>query len=169
MPIKVFSNFIKYQNNLIELRINKFDFSFQDIVNDNVQILYINYEKEASTLEYKNNNPKDKLNLFPNLEILNLGSEEKYVNSFKKDEIPKNFKRANIILKSCNKRDFISKLKNKFKKYKKELNIEILGSNNLNNEKKKDKGYEEEYEDEDEGEEEYYEEEEDFYEINDYL
>ena len=166
MPIKVFSNFIKYQNNLIELRINKFDFSFQDIVNDNVQILYINYEKEASTLEYKNNNPKDKLNLFPNLEILNLGSEEKYVNSFKKDEIPKNFKRANIILKSCNKRDFISKLKNKFKKYKKELNIEIIGANNLSNEKKKDKGYEEEYEDEDE--EEYYEEE-DFYEINDYL
>ena len=150
MPIKAFSKFIRLQNNLIELRINRFDFSFQDILNDNVQILYINYEKELSTLEYKNNNPEGKLNLFPNLIVLNLGSEQNYIKFFKKEEIPKNFKKANLILKYCNKGDFISKLKNKFKKYKKELNIEILGSNNLNNEKKKDKGYEEEYEDEDE-------------------
>ena len=131
MPIKAFSKFIRLQNNLIELRINRFDFSFQDILNDNVQILNINYEKELSTLEYKNNNPEGKLNLFPNLVVLNLGSEQKYIKFFKKEEIPKNFKKANIILKYCNKGDFISKLKNKFKKYKKELNIERIGSNNL--------------------------------------
>ena len=134
MPIKAFSKFIRLQNNLIELRINRFDFSFQDILNDNVQILYINYEKDISTLEYKNNNPEGKLNLFPNLVVLNLGSEQNYIKFFKKEEIPKNFKKANLILKYCNKGDFISKLKNKFKKYKKELNIERIGFNNHNNE-----------------------------------
>ena len=148
MPIKAFSKFIRLQNNLIELRINRFDFSFQDILNDNVQILYINYEKELSTLEYKNNNPEGKLNLFPNLVVLNLGSEQKYIKFFKKEEIPNNFKKANIILKYCNKGDFISKFKNKFKKYKKELNIERIGSNNhddIENEDEEDE-YEENYE-----------------------
>ena len=150
MPIKAFSKFIRLQNNLIELRINRFDFSFQDILNDNIQILNINYEKELSTLEYKNNNPEGKLNLFPNLVVLNLGSEQNYIKFFKKEEIPKNFKKANIILKYCNKGDFISKLKNKFKKYKKELNIERIGSNNhddIENEDEEDE-YEENYEDE---------------------
>ena len=150
MPIKAFSKFIRLQNNLIELRINRFDFSFQDILNDNVQILYINYEKDISTLEYKNNNPEGKLNLFPNLVVLNLGSEQNYIKFFKKEEIPKNFKKANLILKYCNKGDFISKLKNKFKKYKKELNIERIGFNNHNNEENEDEEdeYEENYEDE---------------------
>ncbi len=120
---------------------------FKIFFNDNVQILYINYEKELSTLEYRNNNPEGKLNLFPNLVVLNLGSEQKYIKFFKKEEIPKNFKKANIILKYCNKGDFISKLKNKFKKYKKELNIERIGFNNYNNEENEDE-YEDEYGDE---------------------
>ena len=166
MPISNFSKFIKIQNNLINLTINRFDFSFHDIVNDNLQILTINYEKNISTLEYKNNDLEDKLNLFPNLTILNLGSEYKYIKFVQKENIPQSFKKANLILKYCKKGDFISKIKNKFKKYKKGLNIEIIENNISNNDNEED--FEEnEYE----GEEEDYNEEEDdkYYDAEDYL
>ena len=169
MPISNFSKFIKLQNNLIDLTINRFDFSFHDLVNDNLQILTINYEKNISTLEYKNNDLEDKLNLFPNLTILNLGSEYKYIKFVQKENIPQSFKKANLILKYCKNSDFISKIKTKFTKYKKGLNIEIMGSNISNNNDEEDYEENEYYEEDEDNYNEEEEEDEKYYDIKDYL
>ena len=162
MPITVFSKFIKNQNNLTELTINKFDFSLQDIVNDKIQILTINYEKDDSTLEYKNTNKTDKLSLFPNLLIFNLGSKYKSINFLKEGEIPKNLKKTNLILKDYKHSNLIQKIRNIYKTHKKELNVEIIDHNNIDEET-------EEEEEDNEEEEDYYEEKEKYYEIGDYL
>ena len=133
----------------------------KDLVNDNVKILTINYEKNDFTLDYKiNTNEDDTLNLFPNLVVLNLGTSSNKIDFLRKLEIPKGFKTANLIFKNDKVYD-LSKIRNKFKKRKKELNIEFLKSNDE----------EEEYDDE-ENEEEYneIEEEENFnYKLSDYL
>ena len=162
MPITVFSKFIKNQNNLTELTINKFDFSLQDIVNDKIQILTINYEKDDSTLEYKNTNKTDKLSSFPNLLIFNLGSKYKSINFLKEGEIPKNLKKTNLILKDYKHSNLIQKIRNIYKIHKKELNVEIIDHNNIDEET-------EEEEEDNEEEEDYYEEKEKYYEIGDYL
>ena len=155
------TKFIKNQKDLKELIINRFDFCLKDLVNDNVKILTINYEKNDFTLDYKiNTNEDDTLNLFPNLVVLNLGTCSNKIDFLRKLEIPKGFKTANLIFKNDKVYD-LSKIRNKFKKRKKELNIEFLKSNDE----------EEEYDDE-ENEEEYneIEEEENFnYKLSDYL
>ena len=161
MPITVFSKFIKNQNNLTELTINKFDFSLQDIVNDKIQILTINYEKDDSTLEYKNTNKTDKLSSFPNLLIFNLGSKYKHINFLKEGEIPKNLKKTNLILKDYKHSNLIQKIRNIYKIHKKELNVEIIDHNNIDEETEEEEDNEEE--------EDYYEEKEKYYEIGDYL
>ena len=164
LPIIAFTKFIGIQTNLTELTINRFDYNFNDIFNDNIQILTINYEKEISTLDYKNTNiEEDKLNVFPNLVYFNLGSKCDNVKFLKKGEIPKCFKKANLILKYSGHLDYISKIKKKFKKYKKEIYIEIIGTND---EEEEEENYfeEEDYEDED-----YEEEDEKLYEIKDFL
>ena len=161
LPINTFSKFIKNQKDLKELIINRFDFCLEDLVNDNIKILTINYEKNDFTLDYKiNTNEDDTLNLFPNLVVLNLGTSSYRIDFLRKLEIPKGFKTANLIFKNDKVYD-LSKIRNKFKKRKKELNIEFLKSNDE----------EEEYDDE-ENEEEYneIEEEENFnYKLSDYL
>jgi hypothetical protein len=161
LPINTFSKFIKNQKDLKELIINRFDFCLKDLVNDNIKILTINYEKNDFTLDYKiNTNEDDTLNLFPNLVVLNLGTSSNKIDFLRKLEIPKGFKTANLIFKNDKVYD-LSKIRNKFKKRKKELNIEFLKSNDE----------EEEYDDE-ENEEEYneIEEEENFnYKLSDYL
>ena len=112
-------------------------------------------------MDYKiNPNEDDTLNLFPNLVVLNLGTSSNKIDFLRKLEIPKGFKTANLIFKNDKVYD-LSKIRNKFKKRKKELNIEFLKSNDE----------EEEYDDE-ENEEEYneIEEEENFnYKLSDYL
>ena len=161
LPINTFSKFIKNQKDLKELIINRFDFCLKALVNDNIKILTINYEKNDFTLDYKiNTNEDDTLNLFPNLVVLNLGTSSNKIDFLRKLEIPKGFKTANLIFKNDKVYD-LSKIRNKFKKRKKELNIEFLKSNDE----------EEEYDDE-ENEDEYneIEEEENFnYKLSDYL
>ena len=160
LPFKVFSKFINHQSKLTELTINRFDLSFEDIINDNIKILNINYEKNIETLEYKISEPEEKINKFiPSLTTLNVGSEIKYITFMKKIELTKEFKTANIILKSGKFNDLITKIKSKFKKHKKEINIEII--------KTDEEDEEEEYENEEEEYENY--EDDNYYKISDYL
>ena len=144
--ISNFAKFIYHQNNLIELTIIRFDVDLNDIVNDNVKILNINYEKNISTLEYQINDKKEKINSFSNLEKINIGSEtiQKVFEVLRNKVMTNKFKSANIILSKYHDSNPTSKLKKKFNKSKKILNIEIL---NINKEKEEKEEEEEEYED----------------------
>ena len=145
--ISNFAKFIDYQNNLTELTINKFDVDLNDIVNENVKILNINYEKNISTLEYKIIDSKEKINSFSNLETINIGclNIQKIFEVLRNKEMTSKFKSANIITSESKDSNSTSKLKKKFNKSKKILNIEILNINNEKDEKEEEE--EEEYED----------------------
>ena len=145
--ISNFDKFIDYQNNLTELTINKFDVDLNDIVNENVKILNINYEKNISTLEYKIIDSKEKINSFSNLETINIGclNIQKIFEVLRNKEMTSKFKSANIIISESKDSNSTSKLKKKFNKSKKILNIEILNINNEKDEKEEEE--EEEYED----------------------
>ena len=146
--ISNFAKFIDYQNNLTELTINKFDVDLNDIVNENVKILNINYEKNISTLEYKIIDSKEKINSFSNLETINIGclNIQKIFEVLRNKEMTSKFKSANIIISESKYSNSTSKLKKKFNKSKKILNIEILNINNEKDEKEEEEE-EEEYED----------------------
>ena len=146
--ISNFAKFIDYQNNLTELTINKFDVDLNDIVNENVKILNINYEKNISTLEYKIIDSKEKINSFSNLETINIGclNIQKIFEVLRNKEMTSKFKSANIIISESKDSNSTSKLKKKFNKSKKILNIEILNINNEKDEKEEEEE-EEEYED----------------------
>ena len=146
--ISNFAKFIDYQNNLTELTINKFDVDLNDIVNENVKILNINYEKNISTLEYKIIDSKEKINSFSNLEMINIGclNIQKIFEVLRNKEMTSKFKSANIIISESKDSNSTSKLKKKFNKSKKILNIEILNIDNEKDEKEEEEE-EEEYED----------------------
>ena len=146
--ISNFAKFIDYQNHLTELTINKFDVDLNDIVNENVKILNINYEKNISTLEYKIIDSKEKINSFANLEMINIGcvNIQKIFEVLRNKEMTSKFKSANIIISESKDSNSTSKLKKKFNKSKKILNIEILNINNEKDEKEEEEE-EEEYED----------------------
>ena len=145
--ISNFAKFIDYQNHLTELTINKFDVDLNDIVNENVKILNINYEKNISTLEYKTTDSKEKINSFSNLETINIGclNIQKIFEVLRNKEMTSKFKSAYIITSESKDSNSTSKLKKKFNKSKKILNIEILNINNEKDEKEEEE--EEEYED----------------------
>ena len=162
--IKNFSKFIKYQNNLTELTINRFDVDLNDIVNDNIKTLNINYEKNLTTLEYFSSDTNEKINSFKNLVNINIGSKDSHQVSkiLRTKEMTSIFKGANLIFASNPDINTISKLTKKFKKNKKLLNIDILQTNNEQEE------IEKEFENEEE-EDEYDYEDDNFNKISDYL
>ena len=162
--IKNFSKFIKYQNNLTELTINRFDVDLNDIVNDNIKTLNINYEKNLTTLEYFTSDTNEKINSFKNLVNINIGSKDSHQVSkiLRTKEMTSIFKGANLIFASNPDINTISKLTKKFKKNKKLLNIDILQTNNEQEE------IEKEFENEEE-EDEYDYEDDNFNKISDYL
>ena len=162
--IKNFSKFIKYQNNLTELTINRFDVDLNDIVNDNIKTLNINYEKNLTTLEYFSSDTNEKINSFKNLVNINIGSKDSHQVSkiLRTKEMTSIFKGANVIFASNPDINTISKLTKKFKKNKKLLNIDILQTNNEQEE------IEKEFENEEE-EDEYDYEDDNFNKISDYL
>ena len=155
--LKNFSKFIKVQKDLKELIINRFNFNFEDVINDNIQILTINYEKKISTVENRILNEDSSLSGFTNLRKLNLGINSKKLN-FLKTNIPKGLKEVNLIFKQFNKDGYISKVIKKFKKNKRELKIETIEKGIDKNEEDDDDNYEE-YEGEEEDDY-YYEEDE---------
>ena len=161
--IKNFSKFIKYQNNLTELTINRFDVDLNDIVNDNIKTLNINYEKNLTTLEYFTSDTNEKINSFKNLVNINIGSKDSHQVSkiLRTKEMTSIFKGANLIFASNPDINTISKLTKKFKKNKKLLNIDILQTNNEQEE------IEKEFENEEEDEYDY--EDDNFNKISDYL
>ena len=162
--IKNFSKFIKYQNNLTELTINRFDVDLNDIVNDNIKTLNINYEKNLTTLEYFSSDTNEKINSFKNLVNINIGSKDSHQVSkiLRTKEMTSIFKGVNLIFASNPDINTISKLTKKFKKNKKLLNIDILQTNNEQEE------IEKEFENEEE-EDEYDYEDDNFNKISDYL
>ena len=162
--IKNFSKFIKYQTNLTELTINRFDVDLNDIVNDNIKTLNINYEKNLTTLEYFSSDTNEKINSFKNLVNINIGSKDSHQVSkiLRTKEMTSIFKGANLIFASNPDINTISKLTKKFKKNKKLLNIDILQTNNEQEE------IEKEFENEEE-EDEYDYEDDNFNKISDYL
>ena len=162
--IKNFSKFIKYQNNLTELTINRFDVDLNDIVNDNIKTLNINYEKNLTTLEYFSSDTNEKINSFKYLVNINIGSKDSHQVSkiLRTKEMTSIFKGANLIFASNPDINTISKLTKKFKKNKKLLNIDILQTNNEQEE------IEKEFENEEE-EDEYDYEDDNFNKISDYL
>ena len=162
--IKNFSKFIKYQNNLTELTINRFDVDLNDIVNDNIKTLNINYEKNLTTLEYFSSDTNEKINSFKNLVNINIGSKDSHQVSkiLRTKEMTSIFKGANLIFASNPDINTISKLTKKFKKNKKLLNIDILQTNNEQEE------IEKEFENEEE-EDGYDYEDDNFNKISDYL
>ena len=162
--IKNFSKFIKYQNNLTELTINRFDVDLNDIVNDNIKTLNINYEKNLTTLEYFSSDTNEKINSFKNLVNINIGSKDSHQVSkiLRTKEMTSIFKGSNLIFASNPDINTISKLTKKFKKNKKLLDIDILQTNNEQEE------IEKEFENEEE-EDEYDYEDDNFNKISDYL
>ena len=163
--IKNFSKFIKYQNNLTELTINRFDVDLNDIVNDNIKTLNINYEKNLTTLEYFSSDTNEKINSFKNLVNINIGSKDSHQVSkiLRTKEMTSIFKGANVVFASNPDINTISKLTKKFKKNKKLLNIDILQTNNEQEE------IEKEFENEEEEDDEYDYEDDNFNKISDYL
>ena len=145
LPIIHFIQFIYNQKNLKELTINKFDVNFNNIENNNVNILNINCEKSLSTMKYKiieEENKRKLLEIFPNLINLNVGGNIKSLFNIQVKDFPKTTK---LIIGEDNKK--IYNFSKKFKKNQKEINIEYLEEN-----------YEEENEEEYEENEEEYEE-----------
>ena len=165
LPISNFSKFIKVQNKITELTINKFDVDLNDIVNDNITILNINYEKNFSTLKYTIKDTKEKINSFSNLVEINIGSSKLHqvAEILRAKEMKDSFKAANIILSQPPDSNSNSKLKKKFKKSKKSLNIEVFKEKN----EKEEEDEEEEYEND---EEEFYEDDDiNYKKISDFL
>jgi hypothetical protein len=126
LSINHITQFIYNQNNLIELTIHKFDFSFNDIINKNIKILNINYEEDISILKYKIKDEKSKdriIKLFPNLTNLNIGTKElSWVLNLKIKGILDVLKTIKIltIFQKCNKNS------KKFKKYDKDIIFEFI-------------------------------------------
>ena len=129
LSINHITQFIYNQNNLIELTIHKFDFSFNDIINKNIKILNINYEEDISILKYKIKDEKSKdriIKLFPNLTNLNIGTKElSWVLNLQIKDIPDVLKNIKI-LTIFQKNNKISKIQKKFKKCGKEIIFEFI-------------------------------------------
>ena len=146
IKIQNFTNFIYNQDNLIELTINKFDYNFNELINTNIKILNINYEKDITVFKYKliDENSKHEISkLFPNLTNLNISCNSFWILDLKVKDFPQNLTSIKILLKSKNKK--ISNFVKKFKKYKKEVLFEFIETKTINKEK--------EYEDIDEEDE----------------
>ena len=141
-----FTQFIYNQINLKELKINRFDFRFKDIANNNINILNINYENNPLIMKYKllEHNLKIDINkLFPNLTVLNYGGDYMdLINNIQLKDCSKKLKIIKILSKPIKKK-IISKIKKKYNKYKKEFIYEFINNLNLNDDE------EEEIEDED--------------------
>ena len=144
IKITHFTPFIYNQKNLEEIKINNFDYQLKDINNSNLKIISINFEKEASTMKYKNikdDTENDLLKTFPMLNILNIGGDYNWLLNLKMKNIPKNI---NIIAKNQDKK--ILKFQKKLKKIGIDINIEYL---NIDEENLSEIEIEQEEEDED--------------------
>ena len=115
-PLNLFSDFIKNENNLTKLIIKGFDFNFNDIKNDKIKILEINYFN-SDVYKYKNyfeykidindkvlfNEDTSLMNKFPDLQILKIGNTKNIKEFIYNIIYPKDFKELDILsLKDIN-------------------------------------------------------------------
>ena len=106
------SDFIKNLNNLTDLIIERFDFTFEEIQNTNIKKLSINYDYKSEELYIYNihllnkeinfiQNDIDIKTIFPLLEEINMGNIKNedmlYSQLFKRDNFSNNLKSINVI------------------------------------------------------------------------
>ena len=123
IKITHFTPFIYNQKRLEEINIKNFDYQLKDITNSNLKTLSINFERETSTMKYKNINDDtelDLLEIFPMISILNLGGDYKWLLNLKMKNIPK---KINIIAKIQDKK--LLKFQKKLKKNGIDINKNI--------------------------------------------
>jgi len=182
LELSHFCQFIYNQNSLKELTITNFDINFNDIINNNIDILNLNFIKDNSILKYIIKNvDNSKLNdYFPKLIIFNIGGNCDNIFNLLHKCLSDKLKKINIITRKI-KTKYFSKIIKKLNLYKIETIINDLQENkkdNLKEEKEnkiaKDKNsfndyYEDEEEDENEDNEEYYEEEEEYGDLDDII
>ena len=173
LELRHFSQFIYNQKSLKELTIIKFDINLNDIINNNITTLNMNYLDDNSILKYIIKNDENlKLNaFFPNLANLNIGGNyDNIVNLLNKSLID-TLRKIKIITKKSKAKN-ISKLFKKLDLYKIETIINnLVEIKNDNVQKKNNINYlnDDKEEDEEENENnEYYEEEEEYEEYEEY-
>ena len=135
LQLNHFTQFIYNQNNLKELIINKFDLCFQEIKNDNIKILNINYEKNISIMKYKllEEIKNSSFNYFPKLEAFYYGGDCSWIFNLQMSSFPSTLKSIKLISIN-NKKYKISKILKKFKKHGKEVIIDFIDKTNENEE-----------------------------------
>ena len=155
-----FSKFIYNQDSLKELTINGFDINLIDIINNNINTLNLNYEKNLYLLKYsiKSENFDNILEIyFPKLTSLNIGGECKNVFYTLNSILTQQIKKIGILTKKKSTKYF-SRVFKKINNYKISENIEFLDDINdiyEDNKNIKDNFEDEEYEEYGEYEENY--------------
>ena len=151
-PLKDLSDFIYNYNYFKILIVEGFDFVFNELINKNIQKLYINFikdDKMNQVYEYKfyfndeidKYNIRDDINLkfsFPNLKELYIGNINDEMNFYKKLLNVNNDINISIII-LCDEN---------LQKFKKYINVNIIYQNNIKTFNKNNYEYEEEEDDE---------------------
>ena len=166
LNISHFSKFIFKQDSLKELTINGFDINLIDIINNNINTLNLNYEKNLSLLKYFINtkNFDNKLEIyFPKLISLNIGGDCKNVFCSLNSILTQQIKKIGILTKKKTTK-YISKVFKKINNYKINKNIEFF--DDINDISEDNKTIKDNFEEE--GNEEYEEYEEDYEENYEY-
>ena len=163
LPLSFFSNIIRGLNNLQKLTINGFDFSFYDIINNNISVLSINALNEFASKNYKHinkynikdfeNDWKDfksyeYLQLFRNLKYFIISEKFQFL-----EQLPQYLKKNKCIKKirfyTSEKVDKkkLSKIKNEI--IMKDICLELVQANKENikyeNEEKEEENFYEKY------------------------
>ena len=127
--INHFSQFIYNQNKLEELTINRFDYNLNEIKNNNIKILNINYEKDILIMKYKNEDEvQNKINeLFPHLVNLNIGGKINWILNIPMNQLPEKLKSIKMV-STFEKNSKFSRFSKKLKKLGKEIYYEFLES-----------------------------------------
>ena len=159
LPLSFFSNIIRGLNNLQKLTINGFDFSFYDIINNNISVLSINALNEFASKNFKHINKYNKKDFendwkdFKSYEYLQLFQNLKYFIISEKfqflQELPQYLQKNNCIKKirfyTSEKVDKkkLSKIKNEI--IMKDICLELVQANKENmkyeNEEKEEENF----------------------------
>ena len=159
LPLSFFSNIIRGLNNLQKLTINGFDFSFYDIINNNISVLSINALNEFASKNFKHINKYNKKDFendwkdFKSYEYLQLFQNLKYFIISEKfqflQELPQYLQKNNCIKKirfyTSEKVDEkkLSKIKNEI--IMKDICLELVQANKENmkyeNEEKEEENF----------------------------
>ena len=128
LPLCHFTQFIFNQNNLKELKINKFDYKIEEVSNKSISKLSINYEKDINTIQYSiiENQSIYQINKYlPNLSTLNIGGNYKWISYFSYNNASKSIKEINIITENNSEQENKS-LQNKYDKFGIKISFDFI-------------------------------------------